>query len=170
MKKVVCFLIFCGLLFGFLQVSIDRTIIPLEGSYNPALNVMITLGMPKHEVDALLGESEFLDGRTDFYFNDDPKNRIAIQYDYASVKVLSIRVYSSGWRVYEPSCYVGADVLQLPEHFEGSYTNKWYRCMFDKDGQPVSLSEWWDAICSIDARFEDGRIAVVFVGKPSIKL
>ena len=168
MKKIFyvvflsCILCFC---IGCTEKTKD---IPFNGVYNKEKDILITIGMPKTEVDALLGEYELLH-RTEYtYFLNEPEHKIIVLYDYEDGTVRCVWIDTNNWRVHDKSCYVGANISDLSEDFMDtgvtSFGGQIYESYCDENGQVLDTSNL--AQYYISTRTENNRVYRILVGIP----
>ena len=166
MKKVLCIAFLCCLLCAFYGCDRIPKDIPFNGVYNQKKDILITLGMPKSEVDVLLGDYEILYTTEYTYFLKNPNHKIIILYDhYPESTVRCIFVDSNNWRVFDESCYIGANADELSESFRSvSPSNEIIRAYYDENGQVLDSSNYAQYYVSARATKEDNciyRISVV---------
>jgi len=168
MKKIFFTIILSCLLCSFVGCSTEQKDIPFNGAYNEKKDILITLGMHKDEVNALLGEYELLYKTEYTYFLDDPEHKLIILYDEyvpgADNTVRCIFIDNTNWSVHDKSCYVGAPVSGLSESFKdvtinGSIVATYY----DENGNVLYANIYDYMKASIKARQENDCIYRVSV-------
>ena len=166
MRKILWIVLLSCILCALVGCNIEQKDIPVYGVYNLKKDILITVGMPKTEVDARLGDYEILYTTEYTYFLKNPKHKIIILYDhYPESTVRCIFIDTNNWRVNDESCYIGAHADELSESFRSvSPSNEIIRAYYDENGQVLDSSNYAQYYVSARAAIEDNciyRISVV---------
>ena len=116
-RYCICFLLGV-LLFISCACSREKTNVPVSAMYNAKLGITVHLGMSKSEIDALFVIAPELNREYVYLYNfSDEENRMSVQYKKEDETAVMLQTDGNGWRIYDSTCYIGADTKNLSSNF-----------------------------------------------------